>query len=58
MYWDACSKLMDHPETWNPSFVGLALVGKDIVFRFSIEYSSLRDFGPWVITGLFLYEFF
>jgi hypothetical protein len=49
---------MDHPETWNPSFVGLALVGKDIVFRFSIEYSSLRDFGPWVITGLFLYEFF
>jgi hypothetical protein len=27
-------------------FVGLALVGKDIVFRFIIEYSSLRDFGP------------
>jgi hypothetical protein len=25
-------------------FVGLALVGKDIVFRFIIEYSSLRDF--------------
>jgi hypothetical protein len=23
---------------------GLALVGKDIVFRFIIEYSSLRDF--------------
>jgi len=22
------------------------LVGKDIVFRFIIEYSSLRDFGP------------
>jgi hypothetical protein len=27
-------------------FIGLALVGKDIVFRFAIEYSSLRDFGP------------
>jgi hypothetical protein len=28
-------------------FVGLALVGKDIVFRFIIEYSSLVDFGPY-----------
>jgi hypothetical protein len=28
-------------------FVGLACYqGKDIVFRFIIEYSSLRDFGP------------
>jgi len=27
-------------------FVGLAYQGKDIVFRFIIEYSSLRDFGP------------
>jgi hypothetical protein len=27
-------------------FIGLALVGKDIVFKFIIEYSSLRDFGP------------
>jgi hypothetical protein len=28
-------------------FVGLAYPGKDIVvFRFIIEYSSLRDFGP------------
>jgi hypothetical protein len=27
-------------------FIGLALVGKDIVFRFIIEYSSLIDFGP------------
>jgi hypothetical protein len=25
-------------------FIGLALVGKDIVFGFIIEYSSLRDF--------------
>jgi hypothetical protein len=30
---------------WDP-FVGLALVAKDIVFRFTIEYSSLMDFGP------------
>ncbi len=27
-------------------FVGFAYEGKDIVFRFIIEYSSLRDFGP------------
>jgi hypothetical protein len=27
-------------------FVGLAYQCKDIVFRFIIEYSSLRDFGP------------
>jgi hypothetical protein len=46
LYWDACSKLMEHPKTWNPSFVGLAYQGKNIVFRFIIEYSSLRDFGP------------
>jgi hypothetical protein len=26
--------------------VGLAYQGKDIVFRFIIEYSSLRDFAP------------
>jgi len=26
------------------SFVGLAYQGEDIVFRFIIEYSSLRDF--------------
>jgi len=29
-----------------PQYVGLAYKGKDIVFRFIIEYSSLRDFGP------------
>jgi hypothetical protein len=27
-------------------FVILAYQGKDIVFRFIIEYSGLRDFGP------------
>jgi hypothetical protein len=37
--------------------IGIAYQGKDIVFRFIIEYSSLRDFGHYVI-GLFLYEDF
>jgi hypothetical protein len=27
-----------------------------MVFRINIEYSILRDFGPYVIIGLFLYE--
>ncbi len=41
------------------SFVGLADERKDIVFRFIIEYSSLIDFGPQEIKGLFLlYEDF
>jgi hypothetical protein len=35
-----------------PAFVGLAYQGKDIMFGFIIEYSSLMDFGPYVI-GLF-----
>jgi hypothetical protein len=30
----------------NLAFVGLAYQGKDIVFKFIIGYSSLRDFGP------------
>jgi hypothetical protein len=30
-------------------FIGLAYQGKDIVFRFIIEYSSLRDFGTYEI---------
>jgi hypothetical protein len=38
-------------------FVGLAYQGKDSVFRFIIECSSLRDFGPYLI-GLFLDEDF
>jgi hypothetical protein len=28
------------------AFVGFAYQGKDIVFRFIKEYSSLMDFGP------------
>jgi hypothetical protein len=28
------------------TFIGLAYQGKDIVFKFIIEYSSLKDFGP------------
>ncbi len=39
-------------------FIGLAYQGKDIVYRFIIEYSSLRDFGSQVIMGLFLHEDF
>jgi hypothetical protein len=39
----------------NCHFIGLAYQGKDVVFRFIIEYSSLMDFGLHVI-GLFLYE--
>ncbi len=35
--------------------MNLAYQGKDIMFRFIIEYSSLRDFG---LIGLFLYEDF
>jgi hypothetical protein len=35
-------------------FIGLALNPRNIVFRFIIEYISLRDFGPQVI-GLFFY---
>jgi hypothetical protein len=38
-------------------FVGLAYQGKDIVFRFIIEYSNLMDVGPYVV-GLFLFEDF
>jgi hypothetical protein len=41
----------------NCHFIDLAYQGKDIVFRFIIEYSSLIDFGLQVI-GLFLYEDF
>jgi hypothetical protein len=39
--------------TWWSEFHGLALVGKDIVFRFIIEYNSSRDFAPYIIC-LFL----
>jgi hypothetical protein len=39
----------------NSIFIGLAFVGKDIVFRSIIEYSSLTDFGPYIIS-LVLYE--
>jgi hypothetical protein len=38
-------------------FVGLAYQGKGIVFRFIIEYSGFRGFGPYVID-LFSYEDF
>ncbi len=39
------------------TFIGFAYQGKDIVFRFIIEYSSIMDFSPYVID-LFLCEDF
>jgi hypothetical protein len=40
----------------HPMLFGVAYQGKYIVFRFIIEYGSLRDFGPSVmIIGLFLF---
>jgi hypothetical protein len=38
--------------------IWLAVPTRDIVFRFIIEYSSWRDFGPSVIIGRFSYEDF
>jgi hypothetical protein len=35
-------------------FVGLAYQGKDIVFRFILEYSSLRDFGSLGSRSIFI----
>jgi hypothetical protein len=34
-------------------FIGLALVGKDIAFRFIIKYSNSREFGPYIIGVYF-----
>jgi hypothetical protein len=39
-------------------FIGLALVGKDIVFRFIIKYSNLREFGSCVIGVCFYMRIF
>jgi hypothetical protein len=39
---EAGSPFSNHPMVG--CFIGLAYQGKDIVFRFIIEYSSLRDF--------------
>ncbi len=40
------------------TFIGLGYQGDEIALRFIIEYSSLRDFGPSEVIGLFLYEDF
>jgi len=37
---------MDQCQGRFSDFVGLVYQGKDIVFRFIREYSSLMDFGP------------
>jgi hypothetical protein len=39
------------------SFVGLAYPGKDIVFRFIMEYSSLRPLGNRFISWVYLISF-
>jgi hypothetical protein len=54
------TKIISTPAPANDSFIGLAHQCKDIVFKFMVEYSSLWDFGPYVVTiiGLFLYEDF
>ncbi len=46
MFWSLLPFSSPNPLNEGNLFVSLALVGKDIVFRFIIEYSSLRDFGP------------
>jgi hypothetical protein len=33
-------------QSFSSCFVSLSYQGKDIVFKFIIQYSSLRDFGP------------
>jgi hypothetical protein len=48
---------MSHTKTRFSPFV-IALVGKDIVFRFIIAYSSLMDFGPWVNVKILKDYFF
>ncbi len=50
-------RLISSEKIRGSSFVGLAYQGNDIVFRFIIECSSLRAFGPSIID-LFLYEDF
>jgi len=42
----ATSKGSMHVLAYKVPFVGVFYQGKDIVFGFIIEYSSLRDFGP------------
>ncbi len=39
-------RLISSEKIRGSSFVDLAYRGNDIVSRFIIEYSSLRDFGP------------
>jgi len=39
-------------------FVGLPYQGKDIVFRFIIEYSKLKGFWPLGNSSIFIYMIF
>jgi hypothetical protein len=38
--------LLDGYDATLQNFIGLGYQGKDIVFKFIIEYISLMDFGP------------
>jgi hypothetical protein len=38
------------------SLLALPTKARILCFRFIIEYSSLRDFGPQVVVALFWYE--
>ncbi len=40
------TNMLKNNKSWQMDFIGFAYQGKDIVFRFIIEYISLRDFGP------------
>jgi hypothetical protein len=57
MFLTWCSNLVEFQNSCD-FVVGLALVGKDIVFRFIIEYSSLSDFWPLVNTLTFYMRIF
>jgi hypothetical protein len=52
-------RLFVFPKWRKMSVFGLAYQGKDIVFRFILEYSSLMDFGPYVCSSrsIFIWGF-
>ncbi len=56
---DVTNKTKNKTQKYEQSLLAFAYhhQGKDIVFRFIIEYSSFRDFDTYVI-GLFLHEDF
>jgi len=51
------SYLLARPVCCN-ALLALPTEAKIFCFKFIIKYNSLKDFGPHVIIGLFLYEDF